>query len=306
MDERHIASDSAPCNLIVIPNQRSLRRDQEHEYAFDCRSRQMNHSKPTLLGIPFDANSSYLRGAADAPPLIREAFHCDSSNSSTECGTELSTESVLDAGDIALPPDSAFPAIESAVGELLDKGQRPVCLGGDHSITYPILRAFAKRSTDLTIVHFDAHPDLYDEFQGSRYSHACPFARIMEEGLAKRLIQFGIRTMGAHQREQAARFGVEVVEMRDLPALDKLKLVGPVYISFDIDVLDPAFAPGVAHREPGGMSVREAISHLHAITGNIVGADLVEYNPKQDVSQLTAIVCAKILKEILGKMIAGH
>jgi arginase family enzyme len=94
--------------------------------------------------------------------------------------------------------------------------------------------------------------------------------------------------------------------MRDLPALDKLKLVGPVYISFDIDVLDPAFAPGVAHREPGGMSVREAISHLHAITGNIVGADLVEYNPKQDVSQLTAIVCAKILKEILGKMIAGH
>jgi arginase len=94
--------------------------------------------------------------------------------------------------------------------------------------------------------------------------------------------------------------------MRDLPALNKLKLVGPVYISFDIDVLDPAFAPGVAHREPGGMSVREAISHLHAITGNIVGADLVEYNPKQDVSQLTAIVCAKILKEILGKMIAGH
>jgi arginase len=270
------------------------------------RSQRMNPSKPTLLGIPFDANSSYLRGAADAPPLIREAYHCDSSNSSTESGIELSAESILDAGDLALPPDSAFPAIESAVGELLDKGQRPVCLGGDHSITYPIVRAFAKRFADLTIVHFDAHPDLYDEFQGSRYSHACPFARIMEEGLAKKLIQLGIRTMVAHQREQAARFGVEVVEMRDLPALNKLKLVGPVYISFDIDVLDPAFAPGVAHREPGGMSVREAISHLHAITGNIVGADLVEYNPKQDVSQLTAIVCAKILKEILGKMIAGH
>jgi arginase len=266
----------------------------------------MNPSKPTLLGIPFDANSSYLRGAADAPPLIREAFHCDSSNSSTESGTELSTESVLDAGDLALPPDSAFPAIESAVGELLDKGQRPVCLGGDHSITYPILRAFAKRSTDLTIVHFDAHPDLYDEFQGSRYSHACPFARIMEAGLAKRLIQLGIRTINAHQRKQAARFGVEVVEMRDLPARNKLKLAGPVYISFDVDVLDPAFAPGVSHREPGGMSVRDAISHLHAITGNIVGADLAEYNPKQDVSQLTAMVCAKILKEILGKMIASH
>jgi arginase family enzyme len=161
------------------------------------RSQRMNPSKPTLLGIPFDANSSYLRGAADAPPLIREAYHCDSSNSSTESGIELSAESILDAGDLALPPDSAFPAIESAVGELLDKGQRPVCLGGDHSITYPIVRAFAKRFADLTIVHFDAHPDLYDEFQGSRYSHACPFARIMEEGLAKKLIQLGIRTMVA-------------------------------------------------------------------------------------------------------------
>jgi agmatinase len=266
----------------------------------------MNPSNPTLLGIPFDANSSYLRGAADAPPLIREAYHCDSSNSSTEIGIELSPESVLDAGDLTLASDGAFPAIESAVSELLDKGQAPVCLGGDHSITYPIVRAFAKRFTDLTIVHFDAHPDLYDEFQGSRYSHACPFARIMEEGLAKRLIQLGIRTMVAHQREQAARFGVEVVEMRELPALNKLKLAGPVYISFDIDVLDPAFAPGVSHREPGGMSVREAISHLHAITGDFVGADLVEYNPRQDVSQLTAMVCAKILKEILGKMIAGR
>jgi arginase len=260
---------------------------------------------PALLGIRFDANSSYLRGAADAPPVIREAFCCDSSNSSTESGIELNAESFLDAGDVKLPSDGAFTAIESAVRGLLDQGQAPVCLGGDHSITYPIVRAFNKRFADLTIVHFDAHPDLYDEFQGNRYSHACPFARIMEEGLAKRLIQLGIRTMNAHQREQAARFGVEVIEMRELPALNKLKLTGPIYISFDVDVLDPAFAPGISHREPGGMSVREAITHLHAITGDIVGADIVEYNPKQDVSKLTATVCAKILKEIMGKMIAG-
>jgi len=269
------------------------------------RSLQMKPSQPTLLEIPFDANSSYLRGPADAPPLIREAFRCDSSNSSTESGIGLDPESVLDAGDLELSADGAFTAIESAVGEFLDKGQTPMCLGGDHSITYPIVRAFGKRFADLTIVHFDAHPDLYDEFEGNRHSHACPFARIMEEGFAKRLIQLGIRTMNPHQRKQAARFGVEVVEMRELPALEKLKLAGPVYVSFDIDVLDPAFAPGISHREPGGMSVREAISHLHAITGDIIGADLVEYNPKQDVSQLTAMVCAKILKEILGKMIAG-
>jgi arginase len=265
----------------------------------------MKPSKPTLLGIPFDANSSYLRGTAGAPALIREAFRCDSSNSSSESGIELESELVSDAGDLEFADEGAFPAIESAVGRLLDEGTAPVCLGGDHSITYPIMRAFAKHFADLTIIHFDAHPDLYDEFQGNRHSHACPFARIMEERCAKRLIQVGIRTMNAHQRKQADRFGVEVVEMRKLPALEKLRIEGPVYISFDVDVLDPAFAPGISHREPGGMSVREAISHLHAITGEVIGADLVEYNPKQDVSQLTAMVCAKILKEILGKMIAG-
>ena len=258
-----------------------------------------------LLGIPFDAHSSYLRGSAGAPALIREAFHCDASNSSTESGLELGSESLLDAGDVKLAGGNAFDRIEAAVGDLLDKQQRPVCLGGDHSITYPIVRAFGQHFSDLTIVHFDAHPDLYDEFDGNRLSHACPFARIMEAGLAKRLIQLGIRTMNSHQREQAKRFGVEVVEMRDLPAFDKLKQPGSIYISFDVDVLDPAFAQGISHREPGGMSVREAISHLHAITGKIVGADIVEYNPKQDVSQLTATVCAKILKEIVGKMLAG-
>ena len=269
------------------------------------RSVQMKFPKPTLLGIPFDANSSYLRGAAGAPPLIREAFRCDSSNSSTESGIELDSEWVLDAGDLELPTEGTFTVIENAVSELLTKGQAPVCLGGDHSITYPILRAFGRRFADLTIIHFDAHPDLYDEFQGNRCSHACSFARIMEEGCAKRLIQVGIRTMNAHQRKQADRFGVEEVEMRELPALERLKFAGPVYVSFDVDVLDPAFAPGISHREPGGMSVREAVAHLHAIMGSVVGADLVEYNPKQDVSQLTAMVCGKILKEILGKMMAG-
>ena len=262
---------------------------------------------PVLLGIPFDAHSSYLQGPAQAPPLIREAFHCDSSNSWTETGVNLGLPGIFaDAGDLTIAEDmSAFEVIEKRVGELLDKGQRPFSLGGDHSVTYPVVRAFGKRFPNLTIVHFDAHPDLYDAFAGSRYSHACPFARIMEEGCAKRLIQLGIRTMNSHQREQASHFSVEVVEMRDLPAVEKLRLTGPVYISFDLDVLDPAFAPGISHREPGGMSVREAITHLHAITGTIVGADLVEYNPKQDVSELTAMVCGKLLKEILGKMIAG-
>jgi len=265
---------------------------------------------PTLLGIPLDVNSSYLRGAAGAPAKIREALRCDASNKWTELGVDLGAAGAFaDAGDLGLKDSREnvaenFAEIERAVSELLGKGERPVSLGGDHSVTYPILKAFARRYPELTIVHFDAHPDLYDEFEGSRMSHACPFARIMEERLAKRLVQVGIRTMVGHQREQAAKFSVEVVEMRALPAYDRLEIRGPVYVSFDIDVLDPAFAPGVSHREPGGMTVREAIAHLHAIKGTIVGADIVEYNPVQDVSGMTATVAAKILKEILGKMIA--
>jgi arginase len=260
---------------------------------------------PTLLGIPFDGQSSYLRGAGEAPGKIRQALKCDASNSWSESGVDLGVAGVYgDAGDLEFAEKDAFAAIEAGVGALLDGGKRPVSLGGDHSIAYPIVKALARRYPELTIFHFDAHPDLYAEFEGNRLSHACPFARIMEAGLAKRLVQVGIRTMNRHQREQAERFRVEVVDMRGLPAYERLK-AAPVYVTFDMDVLDPAFAPGVSHREPGGMSVREAIAHLHAIEGEIVGADVVEYNPVQDVGGMTATVAAKILKEILGKMVAG-
>jgi len=260
---------------------------------------------PTLVGIPFDGQSSYLRGTGDAPPRIREALNCEASNGWTELGVNLATPGIyIDAGDMVFAEKDALVAIESQVGKFIDAERRPVSLGGDHSITYPIIKAIAHKHPGLTIFHFDAHPDLYDEFERNRLSHACPFARIMESGLAKRLVQVGIRTATAHQREQAKRFEVEVVEMRALPAYGKLKTAGPVYVSFDIDVLDPAFAPGVSHREPGGMSVREAIAHLHAIEGDIIGADVVEYNPVRDLAETTATVAAKVVKEILGKMIA--
>jgi arginase len=266
--------------------------------------RMTNVGTPTLIGIPFDGQSSYLRGAGDAPGKIRAAMQCDASNRWTELGVDLGVSDIYeDAGDLSFTEQEAFATIESSFGALLRDGKRPVSLGGDHSITYPIIKAFAKKYPGLTIFHFDAHPDLYDEFEGNPLSHACPFARIMESGLVKRLVQVGIRTMNQHQKEQARKFGVEVVEMRALPAWDKLKAHGPVYITFDMDALDPAFAPGLSHREPGGMTVREAIAHLHAIEGQIVGADLVEYNPVQDIAGVTATVASKILKEILGKMV---
>jgi arginase len=260
---------------------------------------------PTLFGVPFDGQSSYLRGAGQAPGKIRTALHCDASNNWTELGVDLGlVGSYEDAGDLELSEKDAFSVIEHSVGAMLDQGKLPFALGGDHSITYPIIKAVGARHPQLTIFHFDAHPDLYDEFEGNRLSHACPFARIMEAGLAKRLVQVGIRTITGHQREQARKFGVEVVEMPALPAYDRLQANGPTYISFDMDVLDPAFAPGVSHREPGGMSVREVVAHLHAIKGKIVGADVVEYNPVQDFGIVTATVAAKLVKEILGRMIA--
>ena len=137
---------------------------------------------PVILGIPFDANSSWLRGAAGAPPIIRVAFSSDSSNAWTETGVDLSARGAYsDAGDLNFTFEEPFAAIENKVGELLDKNLRPVCLGGDHSITLPIVSAFGQRIPGLTIFHFDAHPDLYDELGGNRLSHACPFARIMEK-----------------------------------------------------------------------------------------------------------------------------
>lgn len=259
---------------------------------------------PTLLGIPLDENSSYKRGAAAAPQLIRDALTSESSNMWTELGVDVGAAGAYeDAGDLTLPERDGFQTIEKTIDGMLAKRRRPVSLGGDHSITYPILRAFRQHFKDLTIIHFDAHPDLYEDFKGNRYSHASPFARAMEEKLARRLIQVGIRTMNAHQKKQASRFGVEVFEIGRERALEEVKTWCPVYVSFDMDVLDPAFAPGVSHREPGGMSVREVLDHLHSITATIVGADIVEYNPSRDVSELTATVAGKVLKELLGKML---
>jgi arginase len=264
-------------------------------------------AKPSLLGISFDTYSSFARGPAQAPQKIREAFLSTASNYWTETGIDLGPEGTIhDSGDLRFSSDdAAFQEIEEAILRQLEKRLCPILLGGDHSITLPVMRAIAHVYPKVTIVHFDAHPDLYDEFDGNRYSHACPFARIMEEKLASRLIQIGLRTVNGHQREQAQKFGVEQYEMRALPPAKVLNLTGPVYISFDIDVLDPAFAPGVSHREPGGLSTREAIRYIHAIAGQIVGADLVEYNPARDLDGITATAAAKILKELLGMVIGS-
>jgi arginase len=259
---------------------------------------------PRLIGLPYDGSSSFLRGSAEAPPAIRAVLTSSAGNSYSEALKDINAPGGLtDAGDVVFAP-GANPreVIETAIAREMADGSIPIALGGDHSVTYPILRAIAKAHKDLTILHIDAHGDLYPEFEGDRYSHACPFARIMEESLAKRLVQVGIRTLTPIQRAQADKYPVEIVDMRSWETGARPTLSAPVYISIDLDGIDPAFAPGVSHREPGGLSVRDVITLIQRASGPIVGADIVEYNPRQDLGGVTASVAAKLVKELASRM----
>jgi arginase len=261
----------------------------------------MAAKKIALLGVPYDEQSSYRRGASKAPGLIREAWFSRSTNLYSEDGTLVDLHLVEDLGDLDLSGGDVLNVVERRVGEVLGRGYRPIFLGGDHSITYPIMKGFAGHERP-TILQIDAHPDLYDVYEGNRFSHACPFARILEDGLAKKLIQVGIRALTASQKPQVTRFEVEIHDMASWTDDLELDLSGPVYLSLDVDALDPAFAPGISHREPGGLSTRQVIRIIQSLTGDLVGADIVEFNPDMDVSGVTGMVCAKLLKEIAAKM----
>jgi agmatinase len=259
-----------------------------------------------LLGLPYDAGSSWRQGPARAPAAIRAELERAKSysNLTAEDGTDLGRPGLLvDAGDVTLRGDDAAAraAIEAAAGEQLHAGHRLLSLGGDHSVTYPLLRAVHHAVGTVDVVHLDAHPDLYPEFEGNRFSHACPFARALEDRLIGRLVQIGIRTQNAVQRHVAERHNVEQVPMMEWH-LPKLEFTRPVYVSLDLDGIDPAFAPGVSHPEPGGMSVRDAIAVLQRIEGRVVAADLVEYNPDADDAGRTAVVCVKLLKELAASV----
>jgi arginase len=257
-----------------------------------------------LIGAPSDCHSSFLRGAAAAPAAIRAALGSEQGNAAAECGREIGIDMTLDdRGDISVPDtleaSAAFDAaLFAAVATATQQGAMPLVLGGDHAVSVPVVAALAAAHGPLTILHFDAHPDLYDDFGGDPRSHASPFARIMEAGHCRRLVQLGIRTMNRHCREQVARFGVEVIEMKDF-APDRVPVLeGPLYISLDLDGIDPAFAPGVAHPEPGGLTVRDVLAVLTRQTAPLVGADIVELNPVRDLNGLTANLAAKLVKEL--------
>jgi len=257
----------------------------------------MNHI--IVQGITFDEKSSYQRGPRKAPPLIREALNCGSSNLYTEDLVSIEHPNIEDKGDFEI---AEYLDIETLTENHLAAGAKIFTLGGDHSITFPIIKAHHKKYPRLDILQIDAHCDLYESFEGDPYSHACPFARIMENGFAARLVQVGIRTLNTHQFEQAEKYKVEIHQMKNLDLSTIPSFQNPLYISLDMDGFDPAFAPGVSHHEPGGLTSRQVLDLIHSIDTEIIGADIVEYNPERDFQNMTAFLAAKMMKEILGKM----
>jgi len=254
-----------------------------------------------LQGFAWDEKSSFLRGPRLAPPLIRQYLWSDSSNRYSELGEDITPPRLIDEGDTT--PES-YMDMEGFTSRKLGLGGPLITLGGDHSITYPVVKAVSKKYPKLDILHIDAHTDLYADFEGDPYSHACPFARIMEGGHAQRLVQVGIRTLTPHQQEQADKYGVEILHMRDQASWQLPKFENPVYLSLDIDGIDPAFAPGVSHHEPGGLTTRQVLDIIHHLDGELIGADVVEYNPEQDVQGITGALAAKLVKEIAGKLLS--
>ena len=264
----------------------------------------MSGSRVGIIGIPYDEKSSFLRGTSKGPDKIREVLNDGSSNFESELGFEIKEGiHIQDYGNIQV--SNYLEDIQQGIRTALQTEQKLITLGGDHSIAYPVIKVFYDFYPNLHVLQLDAHADLYEEFEGDPHSHACPFARVMEQNLAQSLTQVGIRVISKHQNEQKERFGVDIITMRDWYDGVRPQLKGPLYISLDLDVFDPGFAPGISHYEPGGLSPREVIELILDIDVPIIGADIVEYNPERDHHGMTAMLAAKLLKELAGKMYAN-
>lgn len=255
-----------------------------------------------LLGLPTDSHSSFVRGAAKGPKAIRAALQSPHSHLTATNGLRMD-EVLADRGDVPLSEDAGdFERMVEAVAGAFRAGP-VVVLGGDHMVTYPTLAGIAAAGVaPPQIVHIDAHSDLYDDYEGDPLSHASPFARIMERGLAAGLTQLGIRTPNAHLLGQIERFGVKAFSPDEHAEGVAALPAGPTYISIDLDGLDPAFAPGVAHHEPGGLTTREVLEVIWKTPGPVIGGDIVELNPDRDVGDMTATLAAKLLKELAARI----
>lgn len=272
-----------------------------------------------IVGVPFDSATSNRSGTRFGPRAIREQSLLLWGYNNAQQIDPFRNLTIIDYGDVNVVPVDileTYQAIQTEVGKLLKSGCRVITLGGDHSISLPLLRAHHQKYGPLAVIHFDAHPDTWDEeFPGQKYSHGTPFRRAIEEGLIDNAayFQIGIRgpTPAGHDYEDARQLGARLITLDEAMSLGTPKLLEeihhriagrPVYLTFDIDVVDPAFAPGTGTPEVGGFSSWQILQIVRGLKLNIVGADLVEVSPPFDPQGITAILAANLVFEFLSLM----
>jgi agmatinase len=276
----------------------------------------------SILGVPWDGSVSFRPGARFGPRAVREASVLMRAYSPEADVRPFDALKVADAGDISvIPHDAAATAanIEEHVGRAIEGGGKTVCVGGDHSIALPILRAMAKKHGPVGLVHFDAHSDTYPAAWGNEYHHGTPFRKAVEEGLLDpaRVIQIGLRggLAGVDDYAFARQKGFRMVFLDELmergtrAVADAIREVakGKMYLSMDVDAVDPAYAPGTGTPVPGGLTSREALHLIRACKGlDIIGADVVEFSPPYDVQQITALLAAQMAWEAVVLMAVGQ
>lgn len=267
-----------------------------------------------LLGLPDDSQSSFRRGPAQGPTALRVAYDGRSYNTSTERGLDLQGR-VIDGGD--LEPGPTWPETSKrfrlGVEEWLAREKIPFLVGGDHAVTVPAVAGFGPRGLDLHVVQIDAHGDLYPDFEGNPHSHACTGARLLEMDHVASLTQIGVRTLNSPQAELAERHPdrLRIVSAAECGTGGLASILEdlrgkPVYLTLDLDGLDPAFAPGVSHPVPGGLTSRQLLDLFLGAPFSLVGMDLVELNPARDVGELTAILAGRLVHEAMGTALATN
>jgi agmatinase len=281
------------------------------------RTDEITHTDVAVVGIPFDSGVSYRPGARFGPGHIRAASKLLRTYHPRLDVEPFAVQQVADAGDIAVNPfdiAEAITTIERASNELRDGGTKLVTLGGDHTIALPLLRSLHRDHGPIAVLHFDAHLDTWDTYFGAPYTHGTPFRRASEEGLVdlERSLHVGIRgpLYSGRDLEDDAVLGFQVVRSDDygvdgvagvVERMRRRLAGGPVYVSIDIDVLDPAHAPGTGTPEAGGLTSRELLNTLRALVGvDVVGADIVEVSPPYDHAELTGIAAAHVGFELLS------
>jgi agmatinase len=283
------------------------------------RRDEVDHAGIMVVGVPFDAGTSYRPGARFGPGHIRESSRLLRPYNPAQDAEPFALAQVVDAGDIAVNPfniELAVDQVEAGMTELVSTGAKIMTLGGDHTIAYPILKSLHAKHGPIAVIHFDAHLDTWDTYFGAPLTHGTPFRRASEEGIIdlESCLHVGIRgpLYSTDDLSEDRRLGFAILNSTDADSLGiegmitaMLKRVGdrPTYVSIDIDVLDPAFAPGTGTPEAGGLSSRELLRMVRALDAtNLIGADIVEVSPAYDHAQITGIAAAHLAYELITVM----